>query len=72
MQHIQIYPGDVLPNMQDLFMSVSISASHLQTDSAASTPQHSEAMHATYIEETTLMFRLQPPFNTDYMARLHP
>lgn len=59
--------------MQDLFMSVSISASHLQTESAASTPQHSEAMHVTYIEETTVMFReLQPPFNTDYMARLYP
>lgn len=43
LQHIQIYPGDVLPNMQDLFMSVSISASHLQTESAASTPQHSQA-----------------------------
>lgn len=43
LQHIQIYPGDVFPNMQDLFMSVSISASHLQTESAASTPQHSQA-----------------------------
>lgn len=43
LQHIQIYPGNVLPNMQDLFMSVSISASHLKTESAASTPQHSQA-----------------------------
>ena len=38
LRRIQIYPGDVLPNMQDLFMSASISASHLQTESAASTP----------------------------------
>lgn len=43
LQRIQIYLGDVLPNMQDLFMSVSISASHLQTQSTASTLQYSGA-----------------------------
>lgn len=52
--HIQIYPGDVLPNMQDLFMSVRISASHSQTESAALTPQHSNACH---IQETAGLFR---------------
>lgn len=49
LQHIQIYPGNVLPNMQDLFMSVSISASHLQTESAASTPQRSQAYNTRHI-----------------------
>ena len=44
LQHIQIYPGDVLPNMQDLFMSANISASHLQTESAALTAQHNQAL----------------------------
>lgn len=43
LQCIQIYPGDVLPNMQDLFMSVSISASHLQT------PQHSQAHNVCHM-----------------------
>lgn len=47
LQRIQIYPAAVLPNMQDLFMSVSISASHLQMQSAAKTPRHSVALCAT-------------------------
>jgi len=70
LQHIQIYPGDVLQNMQDLFMSVSISASHLETESAASTPQHS--LSVTYIQDTAIKFKeLHPPFNPDNVAKLH-
>lgn len=41
----QIYPAAVLANMQDLFMSVSISAAHLQMQSAANIPRHSIVHH---------------------------
>lgn len=78
LQHIQIYPGDVLPNMQDLFMSVSISASHLQTESTASTSQYSQAHNKCNTHTHThgvriLFFRmLQSPFNPDYMLTPQP
>lgn len=58
--HIQIYPGTVFPNVQDLFMSVSISASRLR--GAASTPRLCVATDA----RKPNCLRLRRDYNADY------